>query len=191
MKKALWPGLLHILVTAAVIAAAAALWQNLPTPDDVYGPFDVHAAMGEQATGRGIETEVTGVRIAPRIHKTRYPPQMVDAVGIWVAVENEAMTTLAVDVPTVELVIGPNTYVPTSRLGVMNRALEPGIRVRGSWVFDVPAELVVPGSPTMSLRVWVGDGRLTSRLVVDVPLDDARVSREDVVALEPETLVGT
>lgn len=191
MKKVHWPRLFHILATAVVIAAAAALWQNLPTPDDVYGPFDVDAAMGEQATGYGIETQVTGVRIAPRLRTTRYRPQIVDAVGIWVAVDNDSMTTLAVDVPTVQLVIGPNTYVPTSRVGVMNRALDPGIRVHSSWVFDVPAELVVPSSQNMSLRVWVGDGRLTSRLLIDMPLDDGRVSREDLIALQPETMVGT
>lgn len=191
MKKVHWPQLRHLLATAVVIAVAATLWQKLPTPDDVYGPFAVDAGMGERVTGRGIETQVTAVRVAPRIHTKRYPPQIVDAVGTWVAIDNEAMTTLAVEVPRVELVVGPNTYVPTSRLGVLRPALAPGIRVRGSWVFDVPAELVAPSPRTMSLHIWVGDSRLTSRLVIAIALDDARVSREDLIALEPETSVGT
>jgi hypothetical protein len=185
-----WQRPLHIFATAVVIAAAAALWQSLPTPDDVYGPFDVHAGIGEQATGRGIETQVTGVRVSPRVEKGRYPRQIVDAVGTWVAIDNETMTTLTVEVPRVELVIGPNTYVPTMRVGVLYPAFPPGIRVRSSWVFDVPAELVALGSQTMSLRVWVGDSRLTSRLMIDIPLDDERVSREDPIVVKPHTMVG-
>jgi hypothetical protein len=34
-------------------------------------------------------------------------------------------------------------------------------------------------------RVWVGDGRLDSRLVIDIPLDDPRVRRADDFTLPP------
>lgn len=193
MNKVKWPRVLYALATVVVIAAAAVTWHNLPTPDDVYGPFDVAAEMGQQATGRAITAQVTGVRIAPRIRKPHPSAPVLDAVGSWVAIDGEAMTTRTDESPNVELIIGPNSYLPTDRLGVMplDGNLTPGIAVRNSWVFDVPAELVAPGAQHLTLWVWVGDGRLDSRLVMDVPLDDPRVGRSDLIRLEPAVEVGT
>jgi hypothetical protein len=193
VKKVEWPRVLHLLATAVVIGAAALMWHALPTPDDVYGPFDVDAGMGQQAEGRAITAQVTGARIAPRIRKPYPSAPVVDAVGVWVAIDGEAMTTRTDEVPNVELIIGRNSYVPTERLDFMplTGRLSPGIAVRSSWVFDVPAELVAPGAQHLTLHVWVGDGRLDSRLVVDVPLTDSRVTRSDLIRLEPTVEVGT
>ncbi|WP_395311251.1 hypothetical protein V4U86_10975 [Mycobacterium sp. AMU20-3851] len=187
-----WPRALRVSATAVVIAAAAVLWHNLPTPDDVYGPFDVHAGIGEPAAGRAITAEVNGIRIAPRIRKMRGTAPVVDAVGIWVAVDGEVMSTRFDEVPNVELLVGPNTYVPTDRLGYlpMTGSLAPGIAVRSSWVFDLPSDLVA-ASQQMTLRVWVRDGRMDSRLVVDLPLAGPSVSRSDLIVIEPEEVVGT
>lgn len=193
MKKAKWNGAFHVVATMAVIVCAAALWHWLPTPDDVYGPFDVDAGIGQQAIGRGIETRVTGVRIAPRIDKKQPPQQLIDAVGIWIVIDGAAMTTRTGEMPTAQLMVGADTYVSTSRVGVftLKGALIPGIVLSGSWVFDVPADVVVSGARPISLRVWVGDGRLDSRIVTDIALDGPHISRSDVVALEPATQAGT
>ncbi|MGU3501811.1 hypothetical protein [Mycobacterium sp. C31M] len=184
---------LTALLTAAVVAAAAWMWHSLPIPDEVFAPFDVEVAMGQQATGAAITAQVDGVRIGPRVDKTQYPPGTVDAVGIWVAVDGAAMTTRRDQVPSVELIVGSNTYVPTSRLGLIpvTGALVPGIRLSGSWVFDVPPDLVAPDRGRIALRMWVGDWRLNSRLVVDIDLADARVQRTDLIDIGPGTQVGT
>ena len=43
--------------------------------------------------------------------------------------------------------------------------------LRGSWVFDVAPALVAPeSSDPMTLLIWVGDGRLDSRLAIRIPL---------------------
>lgn len=188
-----WLRALHVVSTVVVIAAAAALWHNLPTPDDVYGPFDVDAAVGQQATGRALTAKVTGVRIAPRIKAARESAPVLDAVGVWVVIDGEAMATRSEESLLSELILGPNTYRRTDRVGFLPLAgvLAPGIAVRGSWVFDVPALLVASDARAMTLRLWVGDGRLDSRLVIDIPLDDPQVSRSDLVRLGPATQVGT
>lgn len=179
--------------SALVIAVGAALWQYLPTPDDVYGPFEVTAGMEQQATGRAIEARVTGVRTGPRIRKVQYSPVVADAVGTWVVIDGEAMTTRTDESPNVELWIGPDIYVPTDRLGLlpMVGSLSPGIAVRSSWIFDVPSALVGSGAPPMSLRIWVGDGRMDSRLVIDIPQDDPRVVGSGTIDFEPAELIGT
>ncbi|TQK27687.1 hypothetical protein [Arthrobacter sp. SLBN-53] len=184
---------LAALSTAAVIAAAAWTWHGLPIPDEVFAPFDVEVAMGQQATGAAVTAQVDGVRIGPRVDKTVYPPGTVDAVGVWVAVDGTAMTTRRDQVPSVELIVGPNTYAPTSRLGVVavSGSLAPGIRASGSWVFDVPPDLVAPGRDRVTLRMWVGDWRLNSRLVIDIDLADPRVQRTDRIDIGPGKQVGT
>jgi hypothetical protein len=97
------------------------------------------------------------------------------------------MATRTTERPHAALVVGPNTYIPTERVGVgpLGVALAPGIAQRGAWVFDVPPDLTKPGPRDMALRVWVGDGRLDSRLVITLRLDDPRVRREQVIQLEP------
>ena len=40
------PAVVSILVVI-VVAAAALVWHNLPTPTDLYGPFDVRGKAGE------------------------------------------------------------------------------------------------------------------------------------------------
>lgn len=192
MKQAKWPRALHAFGTAVVIAGGAFLWHNLPTPDDVYGPFDVHAGLGQKAVGRAISVEVSGARIAPRLRQALGSNPELDAVGTWVAVDAEAVALRSDDVANVELSVGPNTYVPTMRTRVtpMVGALAPGIAVRGPWVFDVPADLMA-STRQMTLRVWVRDGRMDSRLVIDIPLDDQRVSRSDLLVMEPDRLAGT
>lgn len=180
------PKVLYALATTVVLAAAAVVWHTLPTPNDVYGPFDVHAVVGEQATGRAITATVTGARIAPELQKL---PQrgVIEAVGVWVAVDAVMMATRTTERPRAALVVGPNTYIPTERVGVgaLGVALAPGIVQHGAWVFDVPPELTRTGSRDMTLRVWVGDGRLDSRLVISLRLDNPRVRRDQVIQLEP------
>ncbi len=136
------------LATAVVIAAAAWMWHDLPTPDEVYAPFDVpHAGMGQQAIGRPIAAQVARSASARGSWTRRYAPLLLDAVGTWVAVDGEAMSTLADAVPTVELIVGPEhlrAHAPT-RVHAAWSAPWPRYRVRSAWVFDVPADLVARG----------------------------------------------
>ena len=156
------------------------VWQNLPTPTDVLGPFDVNADAGTPATGRAVSATVTSVRIAPEVNS-------VKPAGIWVVVNTALEGTRSTELPHSELVVGPNTYSPTDVFSVdtMMGEISPGITLRGSWVFDVAPALVASGSSDpMTLFVWVGDGRLDSRLAIHIPLHGSRFSRVDTITLE-------
>ncbi|HEY9267237.1 MAG TPA: hypothetical protein VIQ11_21800 [Mycobacterium sp.] len=170
------------LVTAIAVAAAAVVWHHLPEPLDVYGPLDVPGAMGERVSGRAIEMTVTGVRIGPRAQRPSKPP--VPAVGEWVVVDAELSATSEFVKPNADLRVGPNTYIPSDRFlpTPLGTELAPEIEQRGSWVFDVAPDLL-DGSVPVTLRVSQGDGRLDSRLVVSIPITDAR--HDDPVALQP------
>lgn len=180
------PKALQALATTAVIALAAAAWHNLPTSEDVNGSFEVHAGIDQQATGRNLTAEVTGVRIAPRVDRVQSRAKPVDAVGMWVAADCVMTGTITSDLPHAELLIGPNTYTPAERLGLTPLGIElsPAITQRGAWVFDVPADLTAAGPKVMTLQLWTGDRRLGSALVFRLPLDDPHVYRQPVIELE-------
>jgi hypothetical protein len=179
--------MLTAVAVVITVAAAAVVWQNLPTPTDVFGPFDVHADAGAPATGRGVQATVTGVRLTPQVNS-------VKPAGIWVVVNTALEGTRSTELPHSELVVGPNTYSPSDvfMLDTMMGEISPGVTVRGSWVFDVAPALVAAGSSDpMTFVVWVGDGRLDSRLAIRIPPQDSHFSRVDSVTLDKPTRSAT
>ncbi len=159
---------LSVLATVAVIAAGSWMWHHLPDLMEVEGPFDVTGVPGEQISGRDLALTVTGARTAASV---RVPPRPgVVAVGRWVVVDAQVATRTEFAQPHAELLVGPNTYAPSDRFTLtgLGSELAPGIGQRGSWIFDVAPDLLEHGAP-LTLRVWVGDGRLDSRLVVSLP----------------------
>ncbi|MCV7073127.1 hypothetical protein MJO55_13330 [Mycolicibacterium rufum] len=176
-RRAALPGLVVVLL----VAAAALLWHHLPTPTDLYGPFDVPATAGEPARGRAVTATVTAVRIAPEV-------EAAQAAGRWVVVDTTMEASGSTGLPHADLLVGPNTYLPTERFFVetLRAPLAPGIVQAGSWVFDVAAPLVEPGAAVpLVLRVWVGSEMLDSRLTIEIPADDPRISRTDTASLAP------
>jgi hypothetical protein len=173
---------MRVLAVLLVVAGAAVIWQHLPTPLDTVGPFDVYGEAGTPTAGREVSADVTGVRIAPEVDSEQ-------ATGIWVVVD----VTLEAPHSTVsmraDLIAGPNTYTLDDRFMIKwPQQVNPGIAQSASWVFDVVPELVAPGAGSITLRVISRLGEpLNSRLVIRIPLDDARVSRTDTVTLEAPT----
>lgn len=159
---------LSVLLTVVVVAAGSWVWHQLPDLMEVEGPFDITGVAGEQLSGRDLDLTVSGARVAASVRVTARPA--IPAVGRWVVVDAriEARTSFAQ--PEAELLVGPNTYTPSDRfmLTGLGSELVPGIGQRGSWIFDVAPDLLEGRAP-LTLRVWAGDGRLDSRLVVSIP----------------------
>jgi hypothetical protein len=180
-----WRAALPAVVTAAAVAAAAVVWHNLPVNSQIYAPFDVTADAGTPATGRNISATVLGTQITASVRPENGRPAQLDAAGVWVVVN---ATVTAVQHPgllRVQLQVGPNTYAPTDRLPpsvTPGGTMQPAIEYRGNWVFDVAPE-VLDSVDTVRMRLWLGDERLDSRLVVRIPLNGSQVSRLEVVRL--------
>lgn len=171
-------------LVVAVVAAAALVWHHLPTPTDLYGPFDVRGQADETVRGRALIGTVTSVRIAPEVNS-------IPAAGTWVVVDTTVEATGATELPHAELTVGPNTYVPSDRFfgDTLGAEVAPGITQRGSWVFDVAAPLVaVDARETLTLRLWAGSAMLDSRLVIDVPPGDPCIARTAEVDLSSPDL---
>lgn len=176
---------LTVLTTVLALAAGAMLWHKLPASTDVFAPFDVHGSIGQRTAGRGVAATVDAVTITPTL--TVAPSgQNLGATGIWVVIEGGFEAGADYALMHAELRVGPNRYLPTERVIAMPAVLQPGIVDRRGWAFDVaPARLDTVG--TVVFGAWVGDGRLDSRLGIDIPLDDRRVQHLTRVDLPSPT----
>ncbi|OAN33364.1 hypothetical protein [Mycolicibacterium iranicum] len=173
--KALWSP----LVVIVVIAASVAVWHNLPTPTDLYGPFEVHGRPGESVEGRAVKTTVTSVHIAKQVNSA-------EAAGTWVVIDAALEAVGATELLRADLVVGPNTYDPSDRFffDTLGNEISPGIVQRGSWVFDVASSLVAPDAhEPLLLRVWANTDILDSRLVIEIPESDPVIARSDEMQL--------
>lgn len=156
---------LSAVCVVVLVAAAALVWHSLPTPTDLYGPFDVHGKAGEPVRGRAVTATVTSIHVAPSLDS-------VPAAGRWVVIETTMEAQGSTAVPHADLLVGPNTYIPTDRFltKALGRSLAPGIEQRGSWVFDVASTLIDGDDlDSLALRVWVGTDLLDSRLIITIP----------------------
>lgn len=168
-------GVLTALAAAVVIAAAAVLWHSLPLNTQIYAPFDVDGTVGAPLTGRNVTATVTDVRIGPTVRDEESRPPSYAAIGVWVVVTAAVAAVESPDLLWAQLQVGPDTYSPTDRLPVsaqLDGQMSPGIERRGAIVFDV-APAALDAVDEVTLRVWLGDPRLDSRLRVTIPLSEA------------------
>ncbi len=171
---------LAVPATLLVIAAGAGLWQQLPRNTDIYAAFDEYGVVGQQVQGRGLSGTVEAVTIGPTIVTDTH--RRLNATGIWVVVYAAVEAGTDHGLAEAELMVGDSRYLPTSRLLVMPPRVTPGFVDRRGWVFDVAPDRL-DAVKAVRFRLWVGDGRLDSRLVFDIPLDDAVVRNLDPVIL--------
>lgn len=169
------------------VAAAAVVWQNLPTPTNVLGPFEVRGDAGTPATGRGVAATVTSVRLAPEVNS-------IKPAGTWVVVDVALEGTRSTELTHSKLVVGPNTYTPSDAFSTdtLFGEISPGLTLRGSLVFDVASALVEPdSSDPLTLLVWAGDGRLDSQLAIRIPTQGSLFSRVDKVTLKKPEMTAS
>ena len=169
------------VLTVVAIALAALVWHKLPNNTSIYAPFDVHALIHTAAVGENLSATVTGAGIAPSV-RSRPTSKPVSAAGTWLVAVTSLNVERAPVLPRADLMVGPNTYLPTDRLLSTNAMVQPGLTLGCAWVFDVPVDLL-DSVPSVVLRVWSGDERLDSRLVMEIPLNDASVGRQDSILI--------
>lgn len=178
---------LTVLSTVLAIAASAVLWHRLPVATDIFAPFDVHGDIGLPTAGRNLTAAVDGVTIAP-ILTAKYDKKL-GAIGVWLVVDGSFDVDSDPGLLHTELLVGPNRYSPADLMVYEPPLLQPGITDRRGWPFDV-APKVLEGVDSVVFRAWLGDGRLESRLVIDIPLNDNRVQHAPRVDLTPPERVA-
>ncbi|WP_396930925.1 hypothetical protein [Mycolicibacterium sp.] len=172
------------VATVVAIALATLLWLHLPANTTIYAPFDVHAGIARRAVGQNLSATVTKAAITPTV-TAKQSRKSYPAAGVWVVVPTTLDVAREPILPHADLLVGPNTYVPTTVLLPGADLVQPGITQQRTWAFDVPPDLL-KSVPSVVVRLWGGDGRLDSRLVIDIPLDN--VDRPQSVVVPPSEL---
>lgn len=173
-------------ITVILITAAALSWHHLPVPTQIYAPFDVHGDLGNPVRGHSLAATVSGVRVAPigKFAMGEFTMSTKSATGTWLIVDATMSALTFSESFTADMTLGGNTYPvsATAPPGFGSR-VDPGLPQHGHWVFDVAPELLQPSiAKPMQLRVWSGDNRLNSRLVIN--LDTKPLERADVVTVK-------
>ncbi len=170
--------------TVVAIAVATLVWLHLPANTTIYAPFDVHAGIASRAVGQNLSATVTHASMTPTVtaQQSRKP---YAAAGVWVVAVTMLDASRDPVLPHADLLVGPNTYAPTTQLLSGADLVQPGITQQRTWAFDVPPDLLKT-VPSVVMRLWGGDGRLDSRLVIDIPL--AGVDRASSVVVPPSKL---
>ncbi|BBX08329.1 hypothetical protein [Mycolicibacterium aichiense] len=167
--------------TVVAIALATLVWLHLPVNTTIYGPFDVHAGIASRAVGQNLSATVTHASITPTVIAAQSRKRYA-AAGVWVVVLTRLEAAREPVLPHADLLVGPNTYAPTTQLLSGADLVQPGITQQRTWAFDVPPDLLKT-VPSVVMRVWGGDGRLDSRLVIDIPL--AGIERPGSIVVPP------
>jgi hypothetical protein len=174
------------VATVVAIALATLVWLHLPANTTIYAPFDVHASMAGRAVGQNLSATVTHAAITPTV-TAKQSRKSYPAAGVWVVTLTTLEAARESVLPRADLLVGPNTYLPTTVLLPGVNLVQPGITQQRMWAFDVPPDLL-KSVPSVVVRVWGGDGRLDTRLVFDIPLDSADVDRPESVVVPPSEL---
>jgi hypothetical protein len=178
-----------VLGTVVTIAAAALVWHSLPVNTQIYAPFDVHAGIGVPAVGENLTGTVTAASVTPTL-VSESSGKKAKATGVWVVVTTSLTTDDAPALPHADLMIGPDTYLTTDRvIAGGGGLLQPSITQERLWTFDVAPD-VLDSVSSVVLRIWTGDSRLDSRLVIDIPLTAGGVDRPESVVLPKSNVMA-
>ncbi len=182
--------LLNAAGAAALLVAAALVWNLLPTKMQTWAPITVEAAMGERAQGRDLAVTVHTVESARSITFSQGgTPVQVPAKAVWLVIDLTYEPLVSANPrPTFELVTdGGRVY--TTYLGSLGNDgvfESAGVPHRGVVAFELPAvpvqaELTVANKAEDRYENSL-DAPLDSKIVV--PLDLSKVTVADTVDLD-------
>ena len=138
------------LTVVALLAAGGVAIATAPTDDTIVAPFLVRGDVGSRIDSRLATVVARDVTLARELDIDYGFDQMFDEVapdsssdGVWVVVDLDITTTyVAADFGNAEVRIGPVRYRASTILpdqDLQSFSFDPGITVRGSIVFELPA----------------------------------------------------
>lgn len=169
---------------AALVAGAFAVALTEPAEEVAFAPFTAHVERGESGEGRGLRAAVEGARLADVVVLGRWTGT---TTGVWLVVDARMETTENPALANATVQVGERVWTTSLRPGIgamQSASLDPGLPVVGSFVFELPAEVLDEDAARhASVRLSTdGDTRLIT--VVEAELDLAQLDRTAELELE-------
>lgn len=161
-----------------LVALAFAVARTEPGEDALTQPFATHVEPGERGEGRNVVAVVDGWQLADRVTLRSWTGE---TTGVWLVVDTRMGTVTRGKLAYAELRVGDRLWTPSLRAGLgsmQSTSLDAGLPMAGSFVFELPAELLEdPDAARAVLRLSTdSDPRMDS--VVELELDLATLPRE-------------
>ena len=174
-----------IVGALVLVALAFAVARTEPQEEFGFAPFAVRVQPGEVGEGRGLQGAVDGAVLADTV---RLDGWTGETTGTWLVVRTRMATTENPSLAYATLRVGERTWVASNRPGsdAMHAAvLDPGMPIAGSFVFEIPADLVdEPAARTAIVRLADdGDTRLST--VIEAQLDLTQLAHESEFEIPP------
>ena len=182
------PAVTTIVLTVALIAAAFLVRLTEPSDEQSQEPFVSGAAFGEEAEGRDLTLVADDAYLADRLTSSEW---VGETPGVWLVVDATIGAKLGNTVPYVTLRVGELTYVISSRAGdsALGGSLAAGLPQQGSFVFEIPRELVDSPDATHAVVRFSNGYRVRLDSAIDLVLDLSALRHEKSVSLSEPGIV--
>lgn len=163
---------------AVLLVLAFAVARTEPGEGVSFAPFVSRVEQGQLGEGRDVQAVVDRALLADEVELGSWTGE---TTGVWLVVDARMATTESPGLAAAELRVGDRMWRPSTRPSSGALQLTPlaaGLPMRGSLVFELPAELLEePDAARAVLRLATDtDSRLQS--VVELELDLAAMPRE-------------
>lgn len=177
-----------VVLTVALVGAAFLVRLTEPSDEQSQEPFVSGAEFGQQAEGRDLTIVADDAYLADRLTS---PDWIGETPGVWLVVDATIGAKLGNTVPYVTLRVGELTYVISSRAGdaALGGPLDAGLPQQGSFVFEIPRELVDSPDAAHAVVRFSNGYRVRLDSAIDLELDLSELRHEKSVALSEPGLV--
>jgi hypothetical protein len=169
-----------LLVTLAFVAA-----RTEPQEEVGFAPFAVRVQLGQVGEGRGLQGAVDDAVLADTVHLEEWTGT---TTGTWLVVRTRMATTENPALAYATLHVGERTWVASNRPGsdAMHAAvLDPGLPFAGSFVFEIPADLVDEPAARHAIVRLADDGDTRLITVIQTELDLTALAHETELEIAP------
>ncbi|MGN6273221.1 MAG: hypothetical protein ACTHMQ_09045 [Protaetiibacter sp.] len=176
---------LAILGALVLVALAFVVSRTEPEEDVGFAPFAVRVAMGQVGEGRGLQGAIDDAVLADTVRLDDWTGR---TTGTWLVVRARMATTENPSLGYATLHVGDRIWVASNRAGsdAMHAALlDPGLPVEGSFVFEIPADLVADPAARSAIVRLADDGDTRLITVIETELDLTALEYEPEFEIAP------
>ncbi|ALR13252.1 hypothetical protein MYCSP_19625 [Mycobacteroides saopaulense] len=183
----------QVIACALLLTGSAYLYMNVPKRTDSYAPLLVHGTAPAPTAGRNLSVTVHRVFSAPEVRaKSSVSDSSIDTYqtkGRYIAIDLSYETVRMPDRIDLQLEadhlnIDRENFAATKAFG------QPGVSVRKTWVFDVPAPpkslnllaIIFPDNEFRMMQGWVD-----SQLLIAIPPE--MIHEQPLITLVNERVV--
>jgi hypothetical protein len=178
-----------IVGALALVALAFVVARTEPQEELGFAPFAVRVEPGQVGEGRGLRGAVDDAVLADSV---RHDDWTGATTGSWLVVQVRMEATENPTLAFATLHVGERTWVASNRPGndaMHSTVLDPGLPFAGSFVFEIPSELVEEAAARTAVVRLADGGDTRLRTVIESELDLTALERETEFEIAPQERV--